>query len=62
MGIQIIFDGEIDFFSPYSTMSSEMKKVQPTLKKIFLVFSREANIVKKNTNDEKVIFCFIQRL
>ena len=43
-------------------MSSEMKKVQPTLEKLFLVFSREATIVKKNTNDKKVIFCFIQRL
>ena len=29
-----------------------MKKVQPTLKKLFLVFSREATIVK-NTNDKK---------
>ena len=29
-----------------------MKKVKPTLKKLFLVFSREATIVK-NTNDKK---------
>ena len=31
-------------------MAFEMKKVQPTLEKLFLVFSREATIVNQRTN------------
>ena len=42
-------------------MSSEMKKVQPTLEKLFLVFSREATIVK-NTNDKKSNFLFHSKI
>ena len=38
-------------------MSSEMKKVQPTLEKLFLVFSREATIVKKHQRQKsKILF------
>ena len=42
-------------------MSSEMKKVQPTLEKFFLVFSREATFVKKHQR-QKSNFLFHSKI
>ena len=43
-------------------MSSEMKKVQPTLEKLLLVFSREATIVKKKHQRQKSNFLFHSKI